>query len=319
MKNLFTILIFLLFVNITYCQDYTEIDQHARSVKYTKDLAKLTDKLTSPYGDELSKVRAIFTCLVNNIEYDHKKLEKMKSSGYKSGKFHGSKEEIKRQRLEQIQEFIEETLEDKKGVCQDYAYLFQAMCFHAGIECEFVTGAGKNNPAYIGKANIPERHAWNAVKIDGKWELVDVTWSTGMGVKEDFGNGFFKLPPQTMIMSHYPTDQKWQLLDTIVSKQFFADLPFLNPGFIKYEVSDIQPFSGKIRPKQSISCKANLPDGSRLAIYKNRVLQKIPVTFDGERYHFDMSEKAIYGMIDVCIMLPTGRVEPLYSLKITDQ
>ncbi|MBK8820044.1 MAG: hypothetical protein IPN49_13520 [Saprospiraceae bacterium] len=120
-------------------------------------------------------------------------------------------------------------------------------------------------------------------------------------------------------MSHYPTDQKWQLLDTIVSKQFFADLPFLNPGFIKYEVSDIQPFSGKIRPKQSISCKANLPDGSRLAIYKNRVLQKIPVTFDGERYHFDMSEKAIYGMIDVCIMLPTGRVEPLYSLKITDQ
>ncbi|MBK8820046.1 MAG: hypothetical protein IPN49_13530 [Saprospiraceae bacterium] len=115
MKNLFTILIFLLFVNITYCQDYTEIDQHARSVKYTKDLAKLTDKLTSPYGDELSKVRAIFTCLVYNIEYDHKKLEKMKSAGYKTGKFHGSKEEIKRQRLEQIKEFIEETLEDKKG------------------------------------------------------------------------------------------------------------------------------------------------------------------------------------------------------------
>ena len=63
MKNLFTILIFLLFINVTYSQDYTEIDNYARSVKYTRDLAKLTDKLTSPYSDDLSKVRAIFTCL----------------------------------------------------------------------------------------------------------------------------------------------------------------------------------------------------------------------------------------------------------------
>jgi transglutaminase/protease-like cytokinesis protein 3 len=319
MKNFLPVVILFLFVHITYSQDFTEIDNYARSVKYTRDLAKLTDKLTSPYSDDLSKVRAIFTCLVTNIEYDHKKLEKMKDARYKTEKFHGSKEEFMKYRLEQIQEYIKETLEDKKGVCQDYAYLFQAMCLHAGIECEFVTGAGKNNPSYIGKANMPERHAWNAVKIEDKWALVDVTWSTGMGVKEDFGNGFFNLPPQTMIMSHYPSDQKWQLLDTIVSKQFFADLPFLNPGFIKYGVSDIHPFSGKIKPKQSISCRANLPAGSQLAIYKNRVFQKIPVMSDGERYHFDMSEKAIYGMIDVCIMLPNGRVEPLYSLKVTDQ
>lgn len=312
-------LLFLFFTIIslgTYSQDYSTIDAHAKSIKYSRDIVKLTDKLTSPYQDEESKVRSIFVWIASNIEYDHKKLAKMQKSGFKKTRFKGSKKELKAQRLAQIQEFIDETLDDKKGVCQDFSWLFQAMCLHAGIECEFVTGAGKTRPTLIGQPNIPANHAWNAVKINGKWALMDVTWSTGMGEKADFGKGFFNLDPKTMIMSHFPDDTEWQLLDSVYSKNTFANLPYLYSGFIKYEVSDITPFSGKVSKQDSIGLKINLPAGAKLVVGKNKKNTDVPVRYDGEKYYFDFTKKTLSGNIDVCIMSPEGRAEPLYSLSM---
>lgn len=301
-------------------QDFTAIDTYAKSVKYTKDLAKLTNRLTSPYTDDLSKVRAIFVCLATNIQYDHKKKAKMQSSGMQSTRIKGkSKEDIQAQRLAQIEQFIEETLEDKKGICQDFAFLFQAMCIHAEIECEFIPGIAKNNPSLIGNKNIGAKHAWNAVKINDVWMLMDVTWSTGMGDQEDYGNGFFNLKPQTMIMTHFPNDSTWQLLDTLVSKQEFADLPYLHPASIKYAVSDILPFSGKVKSKHSFGCKAEIPENARLAIYKNKVFQNVVGVLKEDRFVFDMAKKPMAGTIDVCIQLASGRVQPLYSLRIVSE
>lgn len=297
-------------------QDYSTVDAHAKSIKYSRDIVKLTEKLVAPYQDDESKVRAIFVWIASNIEYDHKKLAKLEKSGYKRTRFKGSKDEIKAQRLAQIQKYIDETLDDKKGVCQDFSWLFQAMCLHAGIECEFITGAGKTRPTLIGQANIPARHAWNAVKINGKWSLMDVTWSTGMGEKEDFGNGFFNLDPKIMIMSHFPNEEEWQLLDSVYSKTTFANLPYLYSGFIKYGVSDITPFNGKVTKKDNIGLKIKLPEGSKLVISKNRKNADVPVSFDGEKYYFDFSKKTLSGNIDVCILSPEGRVEPLYALSM---
>lgn len=55
-------------------------------------------------------------------------------------------------------------------VCMGYAeagvLLFQA----AGIETRYISGTGTNS------AGKTEDHGWNAVKIDGDWYLVDMTW-----------------------------------------------------------------------------------------------------------------------------------------------
>ena len=316
MKEKFFSLLFITMSFVVLGQDYKAIDAHAKSIKYSRDVTKLTEKLVAPYQDDESKVRSIFVWIASNIEYDQKKLAEMKQSGFKRTRFKGSKDEIKAQRLAQIQHFIEETMDEKKGVCQDFSWLFQAMCLHAGIECEFITGAGKTRPTLIGQANIPAKHAWNAVKMNGKWALMDVTWSTGMGEKEDFDKGFFKLDPKTMIMSHFPDEEEWQLLDSVYSKTTFANLPYLYSGFIKYGVSDITPFSGKVTKKDRIGLKINLPEGSKLVIGKNRKNTDVPVSFDGEIYYFDFSKKSLSGNIDVCIMSSEGRVEPLYSLSM---
>lgn len=54
---------------------------------------------------------------------------------------------------------------NKTGVCSSYAGAFKLLAEEAGLECIMVTG-------YL-DGNLP--HAWNKVKIDGQWRIVDST------------------------------------------------------------------------------------------------------------------------------------------------
>ena len=51
-----------------------------------------------------------------------------------------------------------------KGVCQSYAYTFKLLAHTCGIESDVVVGTMNNVD-----------HAWNAIKIDGKWYMIDTT------------------------------------------------------------------------------------------------------------------------------------------------
>ena len=64
---------------------------------------------------------------------------------------------------------------DGKIVCDGYAYTYQWLLDYLGIESIVVYGDSTLN----GKS---EGHAWNKVKLDGKWYNVDVCWAdTGCG------------------------------------------------------------------------------------------------------------------------------------------
>ncbi len=57
------------------------------------------------------------------------------------------------------------------GVCEAYASAFQVLCHAMGIHCTSIEGNAR--------ADITEpfeRHRWNAVKLDGEWYVVDVTF-----------------------------------------------------------------------------------------------------------------------------------------------
>ena len=57
----------------------------------------------------------------------------------------------------------ESVLVSHKGVCNDYAKAYEFLCTLAGLKCRFFRGG-------------PMDHAWNIVRIDGKWLHVDCTW-----------------------------------------------------------------------------------------------------------------------------------------------
>ncbi|EJS48817.1 hypothetical protein IC9_03621 [Bacillus toyonensis] len=58
-----------------------------------------------------------------------------------------------------------EALANRSAVCQGYALLTYQLLKEAGIETHIVTGTGNGQP-----------HAWNQVKIEGKWYHLDTTF-----------------------------------------------------------------------------------------------------------------------------------------------
>ena len=52
-------------------------------------------------------------------------------------------------------------LKNNEMICVGYALLFKEMMDRQGIECEYIHG---------------KKHAWNNLKIDGRWYPMDLTW-----------------------------------------------------------------------------------------------------------------------------------------------
>ena len=77
--------------------------------------------------------------------------------------------------------YVEETLTDRRCVCQGYALTFKMMCEMAGLDVIYVTGEGYSGGSWGG-------HAWNQVKISGKWYNVDVTCDDPAGPGKDFND-----------------------------------------------------------------------------------------------------------------------------------
>lgn len=60
---------------------------------------------------------------------------------------------------------------DGEAVCEGYAEAFQYLLRRAGIQSFIITGASANPGT-----GASEGHAWNAVRIDGKYYHADLTW-----------------------------------------------------------------------------------------------------------------------------------------------
>ncbi len=61
---------------------------------------------------------------------------------------------------------------DGKAVCEGYAEAFQHLCQRVGIQ-SFIALGSSVNPS----TGTREGHAWNYVRIDGKYYQVDLTWN----------------------------------------------------------------------------------------------------------------------------------------------
>lgn len=120
----------------------------------------------------------------------------------------------------------EGTLRNRMSVCNGYANLFQRLAQAAGLEAVVVTGYARGANDEIGLPyRDKDKHAWNAVKIDGKWQLLDCTWGAGSSDLEhrrfepQFDPFWFLTPPDEMIYTHFPNDLSLQLLDRPVAPE----------------------------------------------------------------------------------------------------
>ena len=132
-----------------------------------------------------------------------------------------------------------------KAVCEAYSLIFKRMCEALGLETIKISGYSKGTSFVPG--NLPTRtnHAWNAVKIDSVYYLVDSTWGSGSCDKDKFTKKlkefYFCTKPEAFVNSHLPADNKWQLTSKIITLKEFVETVKLNIGFYENGFETISP------------------------------------------------------------------------------
>ncbi|MEL7039402.1 MAG: transglutaminase domain-containing protein [Cyanobacteria bacterium J06592_8] len=141
---------------------------------------------------------------------------------------------------------------NRKGVCSGYARLIKALGDAVGLEVAYITGDYRD---YSGGLS-GEGHAWNGVKINGKWYLMDATWDAGYltasGYVKQYRTNYLLPPPDVMIMTHLPTDRAWQLLSRPISRPEFSRMPALQTDFFAEGFELIAPKRSNIRVQNSV-------------------------------------------------------------------
>jgi hypothetical protein len=124
-----------------------------------RDPKLLVEALTEGKTGDVEKFDAIFSWVASNIHYDYRV--------YFSGEGSNAETDVKR------------VLRRKRAICFQYAALMDQLCELADIHNVTVTGYAKDQLFDVNDTLYFDNHAWNAVKLDDRWYLYDVTWSAG--------------------------------------------------------------------------------------------------------------------------------------------
>ncbi|MBC7936610.1 MAG: hypothetical protein H7Y86_14765 [Rhizobacter sp.] len=189
----------------TPVNEYAAID--VKALRMPDSLTHTTDGIAGYINTNFTtvkeKTRAIFIWLASNIQYD---IENMFAINF----------------YEEKETLIARSLTIRKGICADYATLFNDITLKCGISSVVVEGYTKQNGF---TDYIP--HAWCAAMVDSSWFIFDPTWGSGYvnGGKfyKKVNNAYYKVAPAVSIKSHMPFDYLWQFLYYPVSNQEFYE------------------------------------------------------------------------------------------------
>jgi hypothetical protein len=200
---------------------YAQLDKYAKETpdKYSHDNAVLAEYLGKLAKNDLEKARLIYSWIATHIRYDD---EAFNTGNYKN-------------------ESADSVLERRTAVCSGFSSLFHKLGLLMGLEVEKVSGYAKGYKFQPGDKFSSTNHAWNVVKIDGTWQLVDVTWGSvdseatdqGFRSKMSFDPFWFCVSPEEFIFSHLPEAKEWQLTESGITMNQYEELPLLNDSFFK--------------------------------------------------------------------------------------
>ena len=197
-----------------------EVPAEIRSESFSnpkKALPDLVENLVSGIKDEKLKARILHDWICDNIAYNAEMY------------FSGSE---KKQDYSSV-------LKGRKALSSGYARLYAQMCSNAGLDCTIVKGFLKGH-GYGGTLPEKENHSWNAVKINGKWNLVDVTLDAGSLEQRTFikrySTQWFCRDAKEFLYSHLPADEQQQFAaaSDIKTKEEFQNEPYIPGVFFDY-------------------------------------------------------------------------------------
>lgn len=234
--------------------DYSKIDEKSKVVPDSlSDYKVIAGYLTKDLKLDTEKARAIYIWIAHNIKYD---LAQMYSE-----KRYGSNQEL-----------LDEVLKDRKGVCMHYSELFLAMSKSVGLESYIVCGYTRN--VFGGIAELS--HAWNGIKIDSNYYLIDVTWAAGYELNgkyvHKFRDEYFLKSPTEFLKDHMPFDPIWQFVDNPINNS-----EFISKDFSKLDTKGFFAFEDSIKHIEQLNELEQLENSNKRVMangVKNSLIQK---------------------------------------------
>ena len=183
-----------------------------------KDVRSLAGYLRGGTRGERERVRALYRWICDRIAYD--------AVSYRDHVFPNEDSAY--------------TLKQRKAICGGYARLLYDLGKEAGLQIELVGGEARGSA--FSRAGRIEGHAWNAVRLDSRWYLLDPTWGAGtvdddFVYEKNFNQAYFLIPPEQLRFSHLPDNPAWQLLAKPLTRAEFLNQPVLTPAFFQLGLS----------------------------------------------------------------------------------
>lgn len=162
----------------------------------------------------------------------------------------------------------ESVLQNKKGVCAGYSNLFKKLTELAGFNVVVINGKSKG-AEYFSSGTLGG-HAWNSVKINNRWYLIDVTWDSGYlsgtNYVKEYESSYLFLCPRGFIYHHFPDQSGYQFLNPSVSIDEFIDLPVVYSNYFGSGAYIESPVNNSLKKGQKYSFKITIPNATDVAL-----------------------------------------------------
>ncbi|WP_157730243.1 transglutaminase domain-containing protein [Tenacibaculum jejuense] len=246
--RLFTIIFFSILV--AKAQDFSGIKQITDGYSGLITVEKLAKNINRDFNTDEDKTKALYAWLTKNVRYDLKEFYNPNRQTKTS--FRYRTEEEKQQKIKAINEkIVRKTLRTRKAVCEGYARTFAEVCSLLNIENEVVAGHVRNSAQEIGNSSLSANHAWNAVKLNGKWIYIDATWGAGAETNgrwiRRFNPYYYNIPKKKYFKTHFPEKSIWRLRVGRITKEQYYNQPVFSNDFLKTNVTLKSPNAGILK------------------------------------------------------------------------
>lgn len=244
-------------------------------------------QIIKPNMTEFDKVRAIHDWLVKNVSYDERTYTE---SGAPQSSY-----------------TAEGLFQTHVAVCDGYSKAFVVMAERAGLQAVRVTGVAASTHG-------TQSHAWNQVKVDGKWYNIDVTWDDPV-VSETYGDNltyiYFMIPDSVIEIDHVaysskntctaaqPTERLYQILLAEEKKNCPNTLVYCEDETALAKA--VHAINGDVSGTTTFICHTDLSNGKIFDIVK----QNKPSTTVGYGIRMNAKGWKLKGYIYLNVILTT--------------
>jgi hypothetical protein len=132
-------------------------------------------------------------------------------------------------------------LYSRKAVCDGFSNLYLELGQAMGLTIAKVGGYSKGYGFYEGMKFTKADHAWNVIKISGRWRVFDATWGHGSAdkvngklvSKKQYSNYWFNIDPYEAIFNHFPQNTNMEFILPGIDLKTFEAIPRLDGGYFE--------------------------------------------------------------------------------------